>query len=249
MNDKQKYLFDLNGFVLLKNIIPPEQVHKINTLMTELEELDPLILPPNIVQSKPRTAEELYLSNIVEADPSVAALIDLDPVIEIIRFVTRGLFRLNHTYSISHWKNSQTPLHMGGSPIHPKATYQCCNGEIYSCLTKAVFPIANHTADDGCFAVVPGSHKSNFPSPFGVVPDEHPALMAIEASPGDAIVFTEALTHGSVRNVSGKPRRSVFLCYSVGYMPDWTKLNLRFSDSFIESLDENKKEIVRLKIT
>ena len=138
---------------------------------------------------------------------------------------------------------------MGASPIHPKATYQCRNGEIYSCLTKAVFPIANHTLEDGCFAVIPGSHKSNFPSPFGADPEKHPTLMPLETVPGDAIVFTEAMAHGSVRNVSGKPRRSIFLCYSVGYMPDWTKLNLRFSDRFVNSLDERKKEIVRLKLT
>jgi ectoine hydroxylase-related dioxygenase (phytanoyl-CoA dioxygenase family) len=249
MNPRQQYLFDLNGYVLLKNVIPATQVKKINRVIERLEKIDPKSFPPNIVQSKPRTSEELYISNIVEADTSISSLIDLEPVIDIIEFVSRGLFRLNHSYSISHWNNSQTTLHMGGSPIHPKATYQCCNGEIFSCLTKAVFPIANHTLKDGCFAVVPGSHKSNFPSPFGTEPDGHPALKPLEVAPGDAIVFTEAITHGSARNVSGKPRRSIFLCYSVGYMPDWTKLNLRFSESFANSLDEKKKEIIRLKIT
>ena len=249
MDDQLKYLFDLNGYIVLKNILPRPDVLAINSVLEHLENLAPERYPDNIIQSKPRTYEELYLSNIIEADDIFRGLIDLKPVIDIIQFTSLGLFRLNHSYSISHWKDAITSLHMGGTPIHPKAIYHVSNGEIFSNLTKAVFPIANHTVNDGCFAVVPGSHKSSFPTTFSADPEKHPSLIGVDAEPGDAIVFTEALTHGSLRNVSGRCRRSVFLCYSVGYMPDWTKLNLRFSETFIQSLDDSKREIVRLKIT
>ena len=38
--------------------------------------------------------------------------------------------------------------------------------------------------------------------------------------PGDAILFTEALVHGSLINQTNKTRRILSYCYSVGYMPD-----------------------------
>ena len=102
--------------------------------------------------------------------------------------------------------------------------------------------------EDGCFAVIPGAHKSNFPRPWGNHPNENPTLIPIPAQAGDAIIFTEALTHGSVVNVSGRPRRTVYYCYSTGYMPDWGGQGLRFSDHVMENLTEAQREIIRLKM-
>ena len=49
-----------------------------------------------------------------------------------------------------------------------------------------------------------------FVSPFGLHPDENPSLVPIEADPGDCIVFTEAMRHGSYVNTSKKPRRTIY---------------------------------------
>ncbi|MEM7132248.1 MAG: phytanoyl-CoA dioxygenase family protein [Chloroflexota bacterium] len=77
-------------------------------------------------------------------------------------------------------------------------------------------------AEDGCFAEIPSAHKSNFPKPWGKHPDENPVLTAVPAKAGDAIIFTEALTHGSTVNTSHRPNRAYsHYCYSIGYMPDW----------------------------
>jgi len=69
----------------------------------------------------------------------------------------------------------------------------------------------------------------------------------VDAEPGDCIVFTEALAHGSLVNQSGRPRRTLYFCYSVGYMPDWGNLGLSFSDGFLDKLSPAQAEIVRLK--
>ena len=92
----------------------------------------------------------------------------------------------------------------------------------------------NHNAEDGCFAVIPGSHKANFVRPFGNHPDENPGLTPLDAQPGDCIIFTEALTHGSMVNTSEKTRRTLYFCYSVGYMPDWSKFGLQFTEEFLD---------------
>ena len=248
MNDEQKYLFDLQGYVILEDVLPQSFVEQCNGIMERLEESAPENYPGGVAQSKPRTKSELYLSNILQADPLLNRLVDPPEVIDIVREVSLGLFRLNHSYSISHWGASYTYLHMGGAPIHPKASYNCHNGQIFSVLTKAVYPIRNHDIEDGCFAVIPGSHKANFVRPWEDHPDANPPLVPVPAKPGDAIVFTEAMTHGSLVNKSNAPRRTIYGCYSVGYMPDWTKLHLTFSDSFIEQLSPEQQEIVRLKI-
>lgn len=249
MDDAQRYMFDLQGYAVIKNVLPSAQVARLKEILDELERRPAAKLPPHVVESKPRTEKMLYISNIIEAAPEFHALIDVPEVIDVVREVSLGLFRLNHTYAIYHWKDAMSSLHMAGTPIHPKASYTAKNGQIFSLLTKAVFPIANHSVEDGCFAIVPGSHKSDFPRPFSDDPHSHPGLVPVPAEPGDAIVFTEATTHGSYKNVSGRCRQSLFYCYSVGYMPDWTKLGLSFSDDLYKQVSKSQSEILRLKIT
>jgi hypothetical protein len=247
MDDTQRYLFDLQGYLVLKGVVPQPLIEACNKVLDRIDALPADRYPHGVTLGKPRTPAELYVSNIVEADAVLNDLIDIPEVLDIIDEVTLRLYRLNHTYAIYRWGTGYTYLHMGATPLHPKATYMCNNGQIYSMLTKAVFPIQNNRAEDGCFAVVPGSHKANFKRPFGDHPDDNPALVAVPGEPGDAVVFTEALTHGSMPNVSGRPRRTVFFCYSVGFMPDWGKLGLSFTEGFMGHLTDRQREVVRLK--
>lgn len=247
MDEQQRYLFDLQGYLVLKNVVPRETIEACNRVLDALEQRSPEQYPKGVRPGKPRTPSELYVSNIVEADPAFHQLIDIPQVVDIIDEVSLHLFRLNHAYVIYRWNTGYTYMHMGGTPLHPKATYMCQGGQIFSLLTKAVFPMQNNAVADGCFAVVPGSHKANFKRPFGDHPADNPTLVPVPGEPGDVIIFTEALTHGSCVNSSGQPRRTVFYCYSVGFMPDWGKLGLTFSDGFLAGLTERQREIVRLK--
>ena len=58
---------------------------------------------------------------------------------------------------------------------------------------------------------------------------------------------TEATTHGSTTNVSGMPRRSLYYCYSVGWMPDWGGQSLSFQPDLPQRLTPAQAEILRLK--
>jgi len=247
MNEEQRYLFDLQGYVVLKGVIPTDLIRACQETLDEIERLDPEDLPSGVSHGKERSASELYVSNIVEASPAMHRLIDVPEVVDIVKEVSLGLYRLNHTYAIYRWGTGYTYMHMAGSPLHPKATFMCHGGQMFSLLTKAVFPIVNNEIEDGCFAAIPGSHKANYGRPFGDHPDENPPLVPIPAKAGDAIIFTEAMTHGSYVNTSGRPRRTIYYCYSVGYMPDWGNLGLTFTPEFANQLDERRQDIIRLK--
>ena len=101
-------------------------------------------------------------------------------------------------------------------------------------VTKVVFPLLNNTLQDGGFSVIKGSHKSNFKRPFNNNPKKNHLLEYIDAKPGDAILFTESLAHGSGVNKTNRTRRILSYCYSVKYMPDWKKFGLSFSKEYIE---------------
>ncbi len=247
MTPEQQYLFDLQGFVVLEDVVPRSVIEACNEVLDEFEEMSPEDYPPPLCLGTEKTERELYISNILEASPVFAPLIDIPEVLDVVAEVTGGPWRLNHTYTIYRWGGGYTGLHMHGTPIIPKCQYHCRNGQMVSTLTKAVFPMLDCDVEDGCFAAVPGAHKSNFPRPWGNHPDETPVLAPVPARAGDAIVFTEALTHGSTINVSGRPRRTLYYCYSIGYMPDWGGQGLRFSDRVMDGLTEAQREIIELK--
>ena len=183
---------------------------------------------------------EIYISNILEGDPAFQPSIGLPEVIDVVRNVTGGAFRLNHTYGIWRWSDGFTCL--------PQAQYRCHNRQIIPNLTKAVFPPMDAGPQDGAFAVIPGSHKSNFARPWSDHPDDIPALVPVAAKAGDYIIFAEALAHGSAVNTSGRPRCTVYSCYSTGWMPDWGSApGLRCSDRLMRRLTEAQAQIVRMK--
>jgi hypothetical protein len=247
MTDEQKYLFDLRGYLVLDQVVPAAVLAACNQALTGFEKQEPETYPPPLCLGQDRTDENLYISNILEGDPAFRPLIDLPVVTDVIETVSGSTYRLNHTYTIYRWGGGYTGLHMHGTPIIDKCQYRCESGQIVSTLTKAVFPMLDASAEDGCFAAIPGSHKSNFEKPWGRHPDENPALIPIRAKAGDCIIFTEAMTHGSLTNTSGNPRRTVYFCYSVGWMPDWGGQHLTFSNHVNDGLTERQQEIIRLK--
>ena len=247
MTEEERYLFDLQGFLLLGDVLSPKLLTSCNKVLDHLEDLEPEKYPFPLVLGDERSPENLYISNILQSDPAFFPLIDLPPVLDVISEVTGGPYRLNHTYTIYRWGGGYTRMHMHGTPINPKCQYRCHNGQMLSTLTKVVFPLLDCEEEDGCFAVIPGTHKSNFPRPWGSHPNENPALIPVPARAGDAIIFTEALTHGSVINSSGRPRRTLYFCYSTGYMPDWGRQGLHFSQKLGERLSKEQREIIHLK--
>ena len=103
MTDEQKYLFDLQGFIALKDIIPQTVVDACNAVLDQYENMPPDDYPPPLCLGTQRTEKELYISNILEADSVLNGLIDIPEVLDVIQGVTGGPYRLNHTYTIYRW--------------------------------------------------------------------------------------------------------------------------------------------------
>ena len=245
---KFDYEFDLNGFVVLKKIINLKKIRKMNQVLENIEKSKPQDLPHNVFFGKTKNDKEAYISNILEINKDFEDLALNQKVLKIIKRVTLGMFRLNHAVAMAKYKKgTYTYLHMGNLPMHPKVFYMVKNGKIFSNITKVLFPLSNNTEKDGGFAVIPGSHKSNFSRPYDNNPKNNlNFLRYVKASPGDAIIFTEALAHGSLVNNTNKLRRILSYCYSVGYMPDWTKLNLTFSKEYLNRSKGKIKKLIEL---
>ncbi len=152
MDAEQKYIFDLQGYITLKNVVADEVVRACNKVLDRFETMDEDAYPSPLRLGDQRTEKNLYISNILEGDEIFRALIDIPEVLDVIAEVTGGPYRLNHTYTIYRWGGGFTGLHMHGTPIIAKCQYHCRNGQMVSTLTKAVFPLLDCAEEDGCFA-------------------------------------------------------------------------------------------------
>ena len=92
-------------------------------------------------------------------------------------------------------------------------------GKIYNSLTLVEFPLADEGSGDGGLAVIPGSHRANFPLPekLSSYEGQREYVKEVHTQAGHAIIFTEALTHGTLVWQGAHQRRTLIYKYSPGF--------------------------------
>ena len=154
--------------------------------------------------------------------------------------------RLDHDYAILARPGAEGgTLHEGNTPYNPACDYHFRNGKFYNGLVVVSFALADVGAGDGGFCCIAGSHKSNVERPpeYGTTASamEEQGLWLVQPplAAGDALIFTEALTHGTMPWSGGHERRALFYKYSPGYQ-SWSN-EYRAAD---EEMDETQRRLM-----
>ena len=115
MTEAEKYLFDLQGFVVLRQVVPPECIRAANAALDRFEALAPPVgtggtdaastaaggLPAPCVLGDVRTESNLYISNVLEGDPAAfAPFMEVPEVLGVISDTAGGSWRLNHVVRV-----------------------------------------------------------------------------------------------------------------------------------------------------
>ncbi|MCL4505964.1 MAG: phytanoyl-CoA dioxygenase family protein, partial [Chloroflexi bacterium] len=104
----------------------------------------------------------------------------------------------------------------GATPFDPSQYFHFQDGRMYNGLTVVAYNLRDVNPGDGGTGCVPGSHQSNYPYPNDWRELDHlqPFMRAITGPAGSAIIFTEALTHGTLPWKGQGERRTIFYKYS-----------------------------------
>ena len=216
-SDDERYLFDLNGYLLIRNVLTKEEVAQANRAIDNHES-----------QMKSRTDKELR-----NATPNTSLFgsgpprKDLGGVLEwgevesrvfksilahpklVPRFhgiLGKG-YRMDHLpFIISSDKGGEGfQLHGGtvdcySGEYNSHLAYTCHHGQIRSALLGCSVVLVDHDAGKGGFCVVPGSHKSNFKMPNGMIDGDkyQEYIIQPETKAGDVILFSEGTVHGAM---------------------------------------------------
>ena len=212
MNPEEKFIFDLQGYLIVRGVLSAGEVDQLNAMADE-------VWPGEFGDNGMRRT-----SKITQWGAPFQALIDHPKALPYLLEFLGPKFRIDHDYCIFMQKGADGGrLHGGPSPQIGAADhwYRCHDGIIRNGLTVFTYCLSPAKAGDGGFMCVPGSHKSNF---VGAIPDgvrtcQVPAhyVAQAEVEPGDLIIFTEALVHGTMAWTADYQRRALLLKYSPGH--------------------------------
>ena len=206
----QHYLFDLQGWITIADALDADQLTELNA------EVD-----RQIAAAVPPEANAWRFGDILDWGPAWLNLIDNPRVTDVLEGILGAGFRLDHDYAdlIRHGKGPiGTRLHGGGTPYDVNQTYGVYEGEIRCGLIVVAYNLRDVNPDDGGFAGVAGSHKANFVLPEDwkelEVDPPQPWVSRVTGPAGTAIVFTEAMSHGTLPWTGAGERRTIFLKYN-----------------------------------
>jgi len=232
MNDNEKYLFDLRGYLVVKNVLSAAQLEDLSNRLEEQRKANPSpILGSDRTIFRDQDDPAWSAPSLLEMGGTYIDLIDLPLIKPYLTSLVGEHFRLDHDYVKvdGAMKEKTLYLHGGGQGaggpkdlVGPTDGGQCYyrynNGRFYNGLVAVAFELDTVKPGDGGFACVPGSHKSNIGLPpewrIAKTQAEMPDIVErVAVSAGDAIIFTEACSHGTVPWEGDGERRTIFYKY------------------------------------
>jgi len=235
MDAIQKYEFDRQGFLHIPQMLTGYEVAKLSASMDQLEAhaLEHVNLPPRRISlwgndvhhnlekgyyahGSGGVGNTLIVEDFFNTDPAFDLLVNHVKTMDYIRNIVQGPVRINNSELRVRYSGNATGVHMGG-PIDHKYRYSFNQRGIDCMMVRMIYFVQDVSNEQGAFSVVPGTHKSNYGSPYRCGPDEEPGMVGVPVKSGDAILFTENLRHGGFTNRSTQVRKTLH----VGYGPVW----------------------------
>ena len=257
-----KYLFDLNGFIVIQNALNKLEVKACNKIIDKLKKLKHNEWEGYVHGHNYGGKEGLNLQQIYEAGKPFEKLIDHPSWINhMLEFVGGdGTFDHQHgpLFIDENFANVRGPgdaigIHSGNQEGTQRGHYRYENGKMHSGQVNILVALTDIGKGDGGTVVIPASHKANFKHPEfdqnkmlkgGKV--SHAAFMTgakeVYLKQGDALLFVDSLFHGSAKRANKGERRVVIYRYG----PSWGFFRhpYRPSKQLLKNLNKFQRQIV-----
>ena len=229
--DLDEYLFDLQGFVVLRGVLSPAEVADANARIDTLPRSLPRAGWHGWVQREDHPEHRgVSYQQVYELGGAWERMIDHPNYINyVLRFVGgqdcfdyhHGPAFIDENFFTRRGPGESIPLHAGGHDIAKRMSFRYHNGRFQCAQVNVLTALSDIGPGDGATMVIPGSHKSNLIHPEftrkttnewvdgsgGGSVDGVSGAVEVHLKAGDAIVFVDATCHGSARRVNAGERR------------------------------------------
>ena len=228
MSEREKYLFDLQGFFVVKGFLSADEVNALNEALdanvdkrTDHGRGDLKGTPIDGEFAPYRHFNGMLTWEQPWCQPFRDLLAHPNLVPYLNTLMGRG-WKLDHGVDVltSTIGCQGLPLHGNSMGTFTGSTYYVYqNGQMRCGLVVCQFYLSDVNPGDGGLCVVPGSHKANFPHPEGLRNHELDAdiIHQVTVKAGDLVIFNEVTTHGA-RPWKGKHERR---CVLYRYIPKY----------------------------
>ncbi len=257
MTDHEKYLFDLTGYLIVRDVLSPDEIVKANEAIDHHAD-----------KINERTGDR-SLSGESESLKGITGRGDLhgllswekpwrDPframlahprIVPYLNVILGPGFRMDHSCGLITMREGAEGhiLHGSSGPgFDPNQYYIVRNNQMHNGLTVVAWQFSDVNEGDGGLCVIPGSHKGNYKCPTEMRQYDayQEFVKPLTCKAGDVAIFTEAITHGTIPWKAKHQRRSLLfryspanLAYAKSYSPSWP-------ESMLEELTPEQRAVV-----
>jgi hypothetical protein len=255
LNDDERYFFDLLGYVVLRDVLTSEQVRKCNEAIDHHADLLQPAARRFEGDSKALTSDvrQHWLSGMLAwqrpwCEPFRELLVQPRVAPYLTELLGAG-YRLNEGPDLVAMDKGCAGHYMhGGGVERPDftQTYMWKHGRMYCGMTVVELMLSDEGPGDGGLAIVPGGHKSNYtlPQSFSYYEKYQEHVQEIHVQAGDAVIFTEACTHGTLRWQGEHQRRTLIYRYTPGTMAFGGRAT-GVTEKDLEEMTEAQREMLR----
>jgi Phytanoyl-CoA dioxygenase (PhyH) len=258
------YLFDLNGYLILKHAIVPEDLSDMNQWAEAhwnyvegqrrgVDEASGAWIG-NIETHTYSGADGCNFQNIIEGGPVFQRLITYPAWINRCRRWVNPINGLSIHENFLNVRGSggYIGIHSGGAmPISYMTFRQANTGEWMVGQINVIMALHDIRPGDGPTTLIPGSHKSVLRHPklqeqvyrSDAAAGEQLGMSEMYLEAGDALLFTDAITHGSAARTNTGYRRIVLYRYSPAFLN--TRFNYVPSEALLSALTEEQRKIIQ----
>lgn len=256
----QEYLFDLNGYLLIKNALSASEVSELNKGLDEIPLIEPDEWYGYIHREKTNddTRGRIY-QQIYEGGKPFENLIDHPSWIDLVKHFVGGentfdykwgdLF-IDENFATIRKFGEAIGIHSGGHLGTKRTQFRYHNGHFQCGQINILIALTDSGPGDGGTMVIPGSHKANLFHPEfnanqianGASCDGITGAIEVFMKAGDAILFVDAISHGSAKRINDGERRFIVFRYG----PSWGNFRYGYqpSQELLKRLTPRQRKIV-----
>ncbi|MDB6170112.1 MAG: hypothetical protein JWM88_2976 [Verrucomicrobia bacterium] len=226
-----EYLFDLNGFVVLRGVLSKDEVADANARIDTIPRSMPRLGWHGWVQREDHPEHRgISYQQVYELGGTFERMIDHPQYLNyVLRFIGgqdtfdyhHGPLFIDENFFTIRGPGEAITLHAGGHDRCKRMQFRYHNGRFQCAQINVLIAFTDIGPGDGATMVIPGSHKSNMVHPEFLNPkrgeewqegkggsvDGVPGAVEVQMKAGDAIVFVDATCHGSAKRVNPGERR------------------------------------------
>ena len=251
------YEFDLRGYLVLRNVLSPETLRRLNDSFDRFPALETGEWMGNAQRRDYNAQTGFELHNCLDCgDPAFDELIDHPGWINhALHFAgEEGTYvqgvTIDECIASIRRSGGHHPVHSGGHHASVRTQYRLENGRFRCGQVNVLMALTDIGEGDGATMVIPGSHKSNFPHPLagdyarGDRMDVLPGAEPVYLKAGDAVMFVDSIMHGgSSRTTPDGERRVIILRYG----PSWatSRFGYHYSNELLDRLPGSARHVLQ----